>query len=264
MFKHITAGILALFISQLSLIAELAEKKVTYSINGVAFESTVIFDKAAKSQPGILMVPNWMGPTQDSLGKAKEMAEEGYVVMMVDMYGTDVRPTNAEEASKAAVFVRGDRELMRNRVKTALKEFRATRGIPLEKSRIAAIGFCFGGGAVLELGRSGAKVDAIVSFHGDLKSPTLLDDAGNTKAKVLVLHGANDPYVPQADVQEWINAMQPTDVDWRLVQFSNTVHSFTDKNAKATGAAEFNKVSNDRAFEMMGELLEETWGDTDD
>lgn len=248
-------------VSTLAAHAELTEKTVTYTINGATFESTIVFDKTAKSQPGILMVPNWMGPTEASLKKAKDIADEGYVVMMVDMYGTDVRPANAEEAGKAAGFVRGDREIMRQRANTALKEFRATRGIPLNKSDIAAIGFCFGGGTVLELGRSGAKVDAIVSFHGDLKSPTLIKDAGETRAKVLVLHGANDPYVPQEHVQEWISAMLATDVDWQLVQFSNTVHSFTDPNAKAAGAAEFYQLSNDRAFEMMDELFEELWDD---
>jgi dienelactone hydrolase len=155
--------------------------------------------------------------------------------------------------------VRGDRALMRARAKKALEVFKKEgETLGLDGERIAAIGFCFGGGTVLELGRSGADVDAIVSFHGDLASPTLAADAGNTKAKVLVCHGADDPYVPQKDVQGWVAAMQATDVDWQLIQYSGTVHSFTDPLADSD-AARFNAKSANRAYAAMRALFGEIW-----
>ena len=241
--------------------AALTTKVVRYDLDGTTFESTIVYDPAVTTpQPGVLMVPNWMGPTAESLQKAKEVAGHGYVVMMTDMYGVDVRPANGGEAGQAAGFVRGDRALMRARAAKGLAVLRGeATAVGLDAKHVAAIGFCFGGGTVLELGRSGAELDAIVSFHGDLVSPTLEADAAKTKAKVLVLHGAADPYVPQADVERFKAAMLGTDLDWQLVEFSNTVHSFTDPSARMAGQAEYNPQSAARAFAAMKSLFDEIW-----
>lgn len=243
-----------------TIFASTERKSITYSIGETTFVSTIIYPTDSdKPLPGLLMVPNWMGPTEAAMEKAEAIAEDDYVIMVVDMYGTEVRPKNGNEAGQAAGLVRGDRPLMRARAQTALDKFlEQADAVNLAKDKIAAIGFCFGGGTVLELGRSGANLDAIVTFHGDLVSPTLEADAGKTKAKVLVLHGADDPYVPQADVQQFISVMQKTDVDWQLVQYSGTVHSFTNPDADSDGSR-FNRTSSYRAFEAMEELLEEIW-----
>lgn len=255
--------ILFLTLSMLSAttaIAHMAQRKVSYELDGVKFKSVITWDSHKRSDlPGILMVPNWMGPTKDSLKKAQEIAGQDYIVMMVDMYGVDVRPKDSSEASAAAGAVRADREQMRKRALKALEEFLSARRIPLDKEKMAAIGFCFGGGTVLEMSRAGADVDAVVSFHGDLMSPTLESDAANTKAKVLVLHGADDPYVPQEHVETFTSVMEATEVDWELIQYEGTVHSFTDPKANAKGAAEYNPESAKRAFEAMEKLFGEIW-----
>jgi len=235
---------------------------INHSVGGVDFVSTIVWDADhSDPMPGILMVPNWMGPTEASLKKAKQVADDDYVVMMVDMYGVGTRPADAEEASAAATGVRSDRAMMRARANNALETFRALPqqgSVPLDSDRIAAIGFCFGGGTVLELARSGADVDAVVSFHGDLRSPTLQEDSANIQSKVLVLHGAADPYVPQDHVREFVDVMNSTDVDWQLVQFGGAVHSFTNPLAQSEGAR-YDPVVAERAFEMMDDLLEELW-----
>lgn len=256
----LTACFLALSCAS-ALSAALQTKTIRYTEGGTTFESTFVFDPAAaKPRPGVLMVPNWMGPTETALEKARHVAGDGYVVMMVDMYGVDVRPKDGAEAGAAAGAVRADRALMRARAAKALAEFRAAAGgIGLDARHVAAIGFCFGGGTVLELGRSGADLDGIVTFHGDLASPTLEADAGQTKAKVLVLHGAADPYVPQSDVARFTQAMLPTDVDWQLVEFSHTVHSFTDPTAHMAGQADYNPRSSARAFALMNAFFHELW-----
>jgi dienelactone hydrolase len=260
MKSTVTLAVVFLFASALSY-ADFETRVVTYQLGDTTFESTVVWesDEADEALPGILMIPNWMGPTEASLKKAKKVAEYGYVVMMVDMYGVDVRPTNSSEAGAAAGTLRSDRPEMRARAAKALAEFRGLEDVPLDASKVAAIGFCFGGGTVLELARAGADIDAVVSFHGDLLSPTLESDASQVKSKVLVLHGADDPYVPQDHVSQFIAAMQTTEADWQLVQFANTVHSFTDPLANAVGQADYNPVSARRAFEYMEELLEEIW-----
>jgi dienelactone hydrolase len=263
--KRIILSLMATMGSAYAAADEMITQTVSHTMEETTFESTLVWPAGTTDPlPGILMVPNWMGPTAASLEKAKEVAEEGFVVMMADVYGTGVRPTNAQEASKAAGALRGDRGLMRARGTMALDAFRSAEGVPLKREQIAAIGFCFGGGAILELGRTGADLDAIISFHGDLLSPTLEADAGATKAAVLVLHGAADPYVPQAHVQEWIEVMSATKVDWQLIQLSGAVHSFTDPLARSVGKAHYNPTASARAFEYMDELLEELWELDDD
>jgi dienelactone hydrolase len=241
-------------------LAGFSSKPVRYELAGEAFEGTIVWPAdALKPLPGILMIPNWMGPTEASLDKARKVAAMGYVVLMADMYGVDVRPQNAQEASAAAGAVRADRQVMRTRAFRALQALRTESGVPLDPQRVAAIGFCFGGGTVLELARSGAALDAVVSFHGDLLSPTLEADAQRTRSRVLVLHGADDPYVPQEHVARFIAAMQGTEADWQLVQFSGAVHSFTDPNAAAPGQAEYHPRTAERAFRYMRALFDEMW-----
>ena len=243
-------------------LGQLALRRVQYEIGDKQFESTIVWDQdEGDDRPAILMVPNWMGPTRASLEKAMRVAGDDYVVMMVDLYGVDVRPQNMEEASEAAGVLRGDRKMMRERMKKALKVFLSEKGLPLKDGQVAAIGFCFGGGAVLEFARTGADLDAVVSFHGDLSSPTLAEDSEEIEGSVLILHGADDPFVPQADVEEWMSVMKKTKVDWQLVQFSGTVHSFTDPGASMDGKAEFNPLSSERAFEYMELLFDEKFED---
>ncbi len=287
--------LIVLVIQMVATQAAIVEERIRYSDGETEFEGVLLYhsevlksetseaaarldDRLSPQQSGpdpipapetaVLMVPNWMGVTEASIEKARALIEEneayafdieaerGNAVFVADMYGVDVRPQNADEAGAAAGDVRADRGMMRSRAALAMETFRAALST-VELERTVAIGFCFGGGTVLEYGRSGAEVDGIISFHGDLMSPTLEGDAGATKAVVLVLHGADDPYVPQKHVRAFVDAMQPTDVDWQLIQFSNTVHSFTDPGADSEGKADFNEVSAERAFEYMDEFLEE-------
>lgn len=253
---------LALWLVAQGAMADMQEKALEYTLDGIRFSSTLVWDGDEKApRPALLMVPNWLGPSPAALRQAREIAGDDYVVMLVDMYGAEVRPSNTEEASKAAAAVRGDRALMRARVRKALDVLRGEAGaVPLDPQRVAAIGFCFGGGTVLELARSGADVQAVVAFHGNLDTPSA-DDARHIKASVLVLHGADDPYVPPAQVQSFITEMQNAKVeDWQLVQFGGAVHSFTDPDANRPGEAQYHPRTARRAFEMMDDLLGERFG----
>lgn len=243
----------------LSAEAAILTKTISYDLDGVAFEGTLVYSESGDKKPGILMIPNWMGPTDGSLDKAKQIAGDKYIVFMADMYGVDVRPTNGQEAGKAAGAIRADRQLMRARSAKGLEVLIAEGAkVGLDQEKTAAIGFCFGGGTVLELARSGSDIDAVISFHGDLISPTLQADAANTTAKVLVLHGADDPYVPQEHVETFVSTMQDTEVDWQLVQYSETVHSFTNPAANSDGAR-YNETSSKRSFAAMTSLFNEIW-----
>lgn len=238
--------------------ADWVERRIGYSDTDTRYEGVLVYRGDGGERPGILMVPNWMGVTPEAVEKAKRIAGDDYVIFVADMYGADVRPANAEEAGEAAGEVRADRAMMRSRAKLALDAL-LDSGAPVDAERTAAIGFCFGGGTVLELGRAGAPLDAVVSFHGDLLSPTLEADAGANEGRVLVLHGAEDPYVPQEDVRAFVAAMRGTGVDWQLVQFGGTVHSFTDPTADTAGKAAYQPRSARRAYRYMRDLFGEVF-----
>lgn len=245
-----------------TLSAGFVERPVHYTVGETECEGVLVYHESLEGPaPAVLMVPNWMGVTPAALEKARMLAGDDFVFFVADMYGTGVRPSNASEAGAAAGTVRADRELQRARAQGALDAFLAIEDAPLDPERTAAIGFCFGGGTVLELGRNGADLDAIVSFHGDLASPTLETDAGATRAAVLVLHGAADPYVPQEHVQRFVAAMMATGVDWQLVQFGGVVHSFTDPLADSPGQADYDETAAKRSFEMMDDLFDDLFED---
>lgn len=245
-------------------------QKVDYTIGDTDFRGHLIYDEDAADEdgplPAIFMVPNWMGPdTEATLTKAKEIADDEFAVFVADMYGTAVRPANSSEAGEAAGFVRADRDLMRARAAKGVEVFSGLDDQhPIDSDRMMGIGFCFGGGTLLEYARGGSDaLKGIVSFHGDLTSPTLEKDADQVVTPLLVLHGADDPYVPQEDVQVFIKAMQAGEVaDWTFVQFSGAVHSFTDPTADSDGAR-YHERTAERAFEMMEDFAEE-WLELDD
>ncbi|QLC72240.1 dienelactone hydrolase family protein [Pseudomonas sp. LPB0260] len=240
--------------------AEVVVKPVPYEIDGVAFEGRLVYDDTVSgTRPGLLMVPDWLGMTANSEKQAALVAGDKYVVFMADMYGKAVRPSNAEEAGAAAGAVRADRALMRKRAQAALEVFRTQgRDTGLDTGRLGAIGFCFGGGTVLELARSGAPLQGFVSFHGNLDTPNPAD-AQNIKAPVLVLHGAEDPSVPPAQVGGFMAEMKAAQVDWQLISYGGAVHSFTNPQANNPGRNQYHPQVAARAYRAMNDLFDEVF-----
>ena len=222
----------------------------SYKVGDTTMEGHLYFDDAQKALPGLVFVPNWMGINAANLAQAKLVASRGYVVFVADMYGKTVRPTDGAAAGKASGVVKGDRTLMRKRVLAALDQLKASKA-PLNTKQLGAIGFCFGGTSVLELARAGAAVGGVVSFHGGLSSPTPAD-AKNISSKVLVLHGADDPNVPPAEVAAFEQEMKSVpNLDWQLVSYGGAVHSFTDPDANSPGRSQYNPLVAKRAFAAM-------------
>jgi dienelactone hydrolase len=237
--------------------AAIVDTPLSFKIEGTEFAGVLIHDDVRPAGRAMLLVPNWMGINEANLSKAREIAGKGYTVYVVDMYGKDLRPASSEEAGKASGAVKGDMLAMRTRINTALETLLAQDQVPVQRDRTGAIGFCFGGTVVLELARSGAQIPAVVSFHGGLGTEGAAS-AETLKAKVLVLHGADDPLVPPAEVSAFESEMRAAKADWQLVSFGNAVHSFTDPGAHWKGTAEYNPVVARRAFAMMEGFFEET------
>ena len=242
--------------------AAVVAKAVPYEIDGEAFEGVLLYDDSVTTpRPGLLAIPNWMGVNDDTVAKAARAAGSRYVVFLADMYGKAVRPSNADEARAAATSVRADRALMRRRAQAAVEVLKAQGDeVALDTRKLGAIGFCFSGGAVLELARSGAPLQGFVSFHGNLDTPNPAD-AKNIQAPVLVLHGADDPAVPQAQVDGFVAEMKAAGVDWQLVSYGGAVHSFTDPKANVPGRNQYHPVVAARAFKAMNDLFDEVFAE---
>jgi dienelactone hydrolase len=236
--------------------AEIHGETVIYHSEDKSFEGWFAYDRAqAGKRPAILIVQQWKGLGPDEKKRAEMLAKLGYAVFALDIYGSGVRADNPRDASALAAVYKDDRELMRSRVKIALNLFQKH---PLvDSNKIAAIGYCFGGTAVLELARSGADVQGVVSFHGGLS--TSMPATSNIKASVLVLHGADDPFVPPAEVQAFEEEMRKAGADWQLVSYGKAVHSFTDFDAGSdvSRGAAYNKSADQRSWDAMRVFFQE-------
>ncbi|EKG31553.1 dienelactone hydrolase family protein [Pseudomonas avellanae] len=235
-------------------------RSVVYQIEGQPYESRLVYDSSATAlQPGLLMAPNWMGVSQDAEDTARAVAAKGYVVLLADLYGQQVRPSNNDEAGAAMTPLKNDRGLLRKRMQAGLDQLLSQADGSLDVSRIATFGFCFGGCCSLELARTGAELKAAISFHGTLDTPNPAD-ANNIKGSVLVLHGASDPLVPKEQLPAFEEEMNAAGVDWQLHSHGGAFHSFTDPHANVPGMMMYDAKVAARAFKSMHDLLAEVFG----
>lgn len=254
------AAVAALSLAATAARAEIVTRTIEYRQGDTVLEGYLAYDTAGPAKkPGILVFHQWMGVTNHERTRAQKLAALGYVAFAADLYGKGVRPSNPKDAGAEAGKYRADRPLLRARTEAALATLRQQPNVIPE--RIASIGFCFGGGAALELARSGADVLGTVTFHGSLDTPTP-QDAKNIRGKVLVLHGADDPNVPRAAVLALEDEMKAAGVDWQVVLYSGTVHSFTQQEAgndNSKGSA-YNASSDRRSWQAMKDFLNELFG----
>jgi dienelactone hydrolase len=237
--------------------AEVKTRTVEYRQGDVILEGYLAWDATATSKrPGVLVVHEWNGITPYVRKRVEQLAALGYVAFAADVYGKGVRPKTREESAALAGRYKGDRALLRARVLAGLAELRKQPGV--DPVNVAAIGYCFGGTAALELARAGADVKGVVSFHGGLDSPTPAD-AKAIRAKILALHGADDPFVPPAQVAAFEEEMRGGKVDWQLVKYAGAVHGFTnpDNGTDNTNGAAYNATADRRSWTAMRAFFDE-------
>lgn len=236
----------------------LISKTVDYSSADKNFSGYLTQPKSVKkTTPALLIIHNWMGLTDETKKQADRFAKLGYIVFAADIYGKGNNPKDVKEAGALATKYKMDRKLFRDHLNMALAELKKQKNV--DTKNVAVAGYCFGGTGAIELARSGADVVSAISFHGGLDSPTPTDGK-NIKAKILALHGAIDPYVAPADLNAFEDEMKVNKVDYQLVKYSDTVHSFTEVaagNDNSKGAA-YNELSDKRSFVAAQNFLAES------
>ncbi len=229
---------------------------IEYKQGETTLEGYIAYDDAISAlRPGVIVVHEWMGLNEYAKWRCDSLAKLGYVAFAADIYGKGVRAQNAEEAGKLATQYRNDRPLMRARIQAAVDWLKGN--MLVDSSRIAAIGYCFGGTVVLELARSGANVNGVVSFHGNLETST--PATATPKAKILVLHGAIDPYVAPESITKFEKEMNDAKADWQFTSFSGAVHGFTNPKAgdNVSGGYAYNESADHRSWQAMRDFFDE-------
>ena len=248
------AFLLFISFSFMSISAQL--KSVSYADDQQKLEGFIANpSKKMANGNAVLLLPAWMGIDNNAKENAAELAKLGYKTFVADIYGIDKRPTNTSEAGQIAGSFKKDIKLYHKRIQLALDQLIKAGANP---DKIAVIGYCFGGTGAIESARSNMKVQGVVSFHGGLGR-----DAARTietiNPKVLVLHGADDFYVPDTEIKAFQDEMRTAKTDWQMVYYANSVHAFTHKDAgndNSKGVA-YNEKAAKRSWTAMLEFFKE-------
>lgn len=229
---------------------------IRYSMGALTAEGALVYDeRIAGRRPAVVVAPNWMGVTAKAIERGKLVAGDRYVVLVADIYGAGTRPADFGEAAQLANPLRADSAEARRRIGAALATLIAEGSKrDLIDGRRAAIGFCFGGGNVLELARAGADVAAAVSIHGDLKTAAPAAK-GAVKAKLLVAHGAPDPVVPKADRDAFEAEMAAAGAQWQMLVFSGVYHAYTDQGFDVPGVAVWDEPASRQTYALAHQFI---------
>lgn len=220
-------------------------------LNGLSIKAA----KKSSNNPGILLLPAWLGIDKASKDIATDLSKLGYTVFIADIYGEGNYPKNTGEAGKQAGFYKTNFAAYQKRINAALQELIKSGA---NADNIVAIGYCFGGTGVLEAARGHLKVQGVASFHGGLGRDASRPNEPIT-AKVLICHGADDPFESKEEITAFQQEMRDTKADWQMIYYANSVHSFTNPEAgndNSKGAA-YNAVAAKRSFEHLQLFLNE-------
>ena len=228
-------------------------EEINYSYDQINYKGFVAHPDKDKA-PLILIAPSWAGRDEFVKDKARELAQEGFVAMAIDMYGEAKVGSSTEENQSMMTPLVEDRDKLKGIVNAALEAGKQLDEV--DNSKVAAIGYCFGGLVVLDLARSGSNVCGVVSFHGLLMDSEISQNG--IKSKILVLHGERDPMVPLSMVDEFQKEMTEAGADWQLHSYGNAYHAFTNKEANDPNlGTQYNKDADRRSWKSMMNFFEE-------
>jgi dienelactone hydrolase len=239
--------------------AEIQTKQIDYKQGETILQGLIAWDDAVKGKrPGVLVVHEWWGHNDHARYQAKRLAQAGYVGLALDMFGKGKVTTHPKDAQAFVSEAKQDPAVVPARFRAALEQLKHDPHV--DADRIAAIGYCFGGSVVLDEARAGADLDAVVSFHGALatKSPA---EQGKVKARVLVLTGAADPFVPAEQVAAFAQEMKAAGAKFQVVSYPGVKHGFTNPDAGKAGmdALEYNAEVDKKSWAAMLAFFKEVF-----
>jgi len=250
-----------LFVLPLAVQAAIKTETVSYEDGETALKGFLVYDDAVKGRrPGIIVVHEWWGLNDYVKRRAELLAERGFVAFAVDMYGDDKVTEHAKDAKAWMTQITKNIAAWQQR---ALLGLDILKKHPLvDPDRTAAIGYCFGGATVMEMAYAGADLDGVVSFHGSLP-PATTEQQKKIKAKVLVAHGAEDPFVPPERVLAFQRALDAAGADWQMVTYGGALHGFTNPEADAYGmdGVKYDKEADRRSWALMQSFFKEIFAE---
>lgn len=263
----VAAGVLCVMAASSAARAAIKTQTIEYKDGETNLKGFVAYDDSiAAPRPGVLVVPEWWGLTDYPRHRAEMLAQLGYVAFVADMYGEGKTTDDPKVAGEWSGAVKKDPALMRRRAQAGLAEL--VKQPNVDRARLAAIGYCFGGSTILELARGGDELQkasmpllGIVSFHGGL--PTVkADDLKQMKAKVLIETGAEDPAVPLDSVMAYESALKQAGVDYDVTIYSKTRHAFTNPDADRhhIPIIAYNATADHRSWAAMKNFFAEIFG----
>jgi dienelactone hydrolase len=208
---------------------EIEGKEVKYSADGVQMNGYLAYDRSIKGKrPGVLVVHEWWGLNEYARKRARMLAEMGYTALAVDMYGDGKQAMHPDEAGKFSSELMKNFDVAKARFTAALEFLKKQPSVDPE--RTAAIGYCFGGGVVLNMARQGVGLRGVASFHGSLAAVKPAR-TGAVKARILVLHGAEDKFITPGQIEAFRQEMKDAGADFRFISYPGAAHSFTNAGA---------------------------------
>jgi len=255
--KLFAAAVLSL-LPLFSASAKIVTKPVDYADEkGTPLHGFVVYDDALEGKrPGVIVVHDWRGITDYTHMRAEMLASLGYIAFAADIYGHDISKDGPPAWTKEITIYKSDRALYRERERAAYRAF--LNQSLVDPTRIAAIGYCFGGTGVVEMARDGLDLKGIVSFHGGLDARPLSDGA-TIKAKVLALCGADDPFEKPDDMKAFEQQLRDNKVDYEITYYGHAVHAFTDAQVDSLhlDGAKYNAAADKRSWQAMSDFLKE-------
>lgn len=226
-------SLLSFFVAGIVSLSTYAGQTVDYKVDGKTYKGYLATPKKLQeTTPGVLVVHEWWGLNDYARKRADMLADLGYIAFAVDMYGNGKTADHPKDAGAFSGQVKSNMAAAEKRFKAAMDILKKQKNV--NKEKIAAIGYCFGGGVVLEMARRGVDLDAVVSFHGSLTTDNPAKK-GEIKADVAVFTGAADPMVPEESVKNFEKEMKAAGVDYKLVNYPGVVHAFTNPTATKLG-----------------------------
>lgn len=239
----------------------MAIETIHYQAGDIACSGRLIYDERVSGRrPLLLMAPNWLGVNDEAIRRTQMMCGDRYIGFVADMFGGGRSLSGPDEAAPLANALRGNAPERRGRIAAALDALvtEADRRRIGDSTRKAAVGFCFGGGNVLELARTGADLQAVICLHGDLDT-SMPAKAGEVRAALLVLHGSRDPVSPKSERDVFEAEMDAAGAKWQMLIFGGLVHSFSETEASLRGLAEYNEPAAHQSYRLLDQFIQDAF-----